>query len=143
VNRHLLAIGALLAAATGCSSSAPPEAPFDGGFPPTPFMTLPSTSGALSVQLRSWPQPPSQGLIVAELTVTQADGGVPVDGLSVSIRPWMPAMNHGPIRPTVTDEDGGRYLVTNLDIYMAGEWELQTSFSGPIEDHVTPEFEVP
>jgi hypothetical protein len=127
----------------GCSGSAPQQVPFDGSFPETPFATLSSASGALSVEMRSWPQPPAQGLIDAEFTVTQADGGTPVDGLSVSIRPWMPAMNHGPIRPTVVAEDGGRYLITNLDLYMAGEWQLQTTFSGPIDDHVEPEFEVP
>jgi hypothetical protein len=145
MNLPMLALGAMLAPlAAGCSSSAAmPEVPFDGSFPEAPYLTLPSTSAALSVQLRTWPQPPAQGLGNAEYTVTQADGGAPVDGLSVSIRPWMPAMEHGPIRPTVTGEDAGRYLITNLDLYMAGEWQLQTSFSGPIEDHVTPEFEVP
>jgi len=137
-------VAALLGAvAVGCSASAAPEAPFDGGFPAAPYLTLPSSSGALSVELRSWPQPPTLGLIHAELTVTQADGGAPVDGLTVAIRPWMPAMDHGPIRPTIVAEDGGRYAVSNLDIYMPGEWQLQTTFSGPIEDYVAPEFQVP
>jgi hypothetical protein len=137
-------LAALLGAtAAGCSASAAPEAPFDGGFPAAPFLTLPSQSGALSVELRSWPQPPTLGLINAELTVTQADGGAPVDGLSVAIRPWMPAMDHGAIRPTIVAEDGGRYAISNLDIYMQGEWQLQTTFSGATEDYVAPEFEVP
>jgi hypothetical protein len=129
------------AAAAGCSASSDVES--DGGFPASPYMTLTSTSGALSVAMRSSPQPPPRGIIEVELTVTQRDGGAPVDGLTVSIDPWMPAMNHGAVAPTVTAQDGGKYLVTDLDLFMAGLWQLKTTFSGPVADHVAPEFEVP
>jgi hypothetical protein len=144
MNPSLAALGLLAVSAAGCSSSGDGAAgPWDGGFPAAPYMTLESTSGGLSVELRTWPQPPTEGLINAQMTVVQADGGVPVDGLSVSIRPWMPAMNHGAVRPTVTPADGGAYVITNLDLFMGGEWQLQTSFSGPVEAYVAPEFEVP
>jgi hypothetical protein len=136
--------GLLLVVAAGCSSSAPlEELPPDGGFLATPFMTLKSAKGDLSVELRSWPQPPAQGINSGELTVTQVDGGAPVDGLTVSIQPWMPAMDHGGTYPTVTAADGGRYVITNLDLYMPGLWQLRTNLVGPTQDNVAPEFEVP
>jgi hypothetical protein len=54
----------------------------------------------------------------------------------------MPAMNHGAIAPTIEAQGDGTYLVTDLDIYMAGHWELRTSVSGPATDHVTPSFDI-
>jgi hypothetical protein len=141
----LAAFAGLVASAAGCSSASAPEGPWDGGFSGTPYVTTATTSGALAVQVRSWPDPPQQGFVYVEMTVTDADGGAPVEGLQLSVRPWMPAMNHGvSAHPVVTEEDGGggKYLVTNLDLFMSGEWDLQTTFSGPIGGYAAPALEV-
>jgi hypothetical protein len=43
----------------------------------------------------------------------------------------------------VTPEGGGKYLLTEIDLFMAGLWQLKTTISGPVSDYVAPEFEVP
>jgi YtkA-like len=132
-------LGAALMAWVGCSSGSGPKADFSK----TPFSTVMTDSGALRVEVRTSPQPPTQGGIDAELTVTDAVTGAPRDGLTLQIRPWMPAMNHGAIMATITPEGGGKYLVSEIDLYMAGLWELKTTISGPVSDYVAPRFEVP
>jgi hypothetical protein len=135
---RLLRWAALAAACAGCSSGTGPS----GGFPASPFSTVMTDSGMLRVEVRTSPQPPSRGGIDAELTITDATTGAPRDGLTLQMRPWMPAMNHGAIMATITPEGGGKYLATEVDLFMAGLWELRTTISGPVSDHVAPQFEI-
>jgi len=138
-----LAVATACAGCAGAGSAAgPPDA---AAFPPEPYTTVTSASGALRVDVRTSPQPPSRGTNAAELTVTStADGGA-VDGLTVRLVPWMPSMNHGSsTTPTVTAAGDGRYLAAPLSFDgMPGHWELRTTFSGPIDDHATPAFDIP
>jgi hypothetical protein len=135
-----LPAGVLVAVLAGCSG---PESAVAGSFSAAPLTTLTSSSGALSVEIRTSPQPPVRGIIDAELTVTRVADGSPVDGLAVAVSPWMPAMNHGASTPTITPEGGGKYLVTELDLFMAGFWELRTTLSGDAgSEAVTPSFDV-
>ena len=129
---------AVVAACAGCSSGTGPSA----GFPETAFSSGMTNSGSLRVAVRTSPQPPSRGGINAELTIVDAATGAPSDGLTLQIRPWMPAMNHGAIQATVTPEGDGKYLVTQVDLFMAGLWELRTNISGPVSDYVAPRFEI-
>jgi hypothetical protein len=136
--RHALAVAALLCAA--CSSAAPASGP--ASFPSSAYTTATSDSGALVVDVRTSPQPPSRGTDTIQLTVTQASDGSAVDGLTLSVQPWMPAMDHGTSTPTVTAQGGGVYLVTEVYLYMPGVWELRTSVSGPMTDHATPQLSI-
>jgi hypothetical protein len=129
---------AALALAACSSGSAPPPT-----FGQEAFLTTTGSADAVRVELRTSPQPPSRGTIAAQLVVTDAADGTPRDGLDIAIRPWMPAMNHGAIAPTVTPQGNGTYLVTDLDLYMPGHWQLRTNISGPVTDHVAPDFEIP
>lgn len=122
----------------GCSDGMGPST----SFPASVFSTSMTDSGTMRVEVRTSPQPPTRGGIDAELTITDATSGAPRDGLSLQVRPWMPAMNHGAIMATVHPEGGGKYLVTEIDLYMAGLWELRTTISGPISDHVAPQFQI-
>jgi hypothetical protein len=126
-------------AGVACSSGTRPKA----DFPPTPLSTTMTQSGKLRIEMRTSPQPPTQGGIDAEYIITDAASGAPRDGLTLQIRPWMPAFNHGAIMATVTPEGGGKYLLTEIDLFMAGLWELKTTISGPVSDDVAPQFEVP
>jgi hypothetical protein len=135
-SRSLLAV-ALLAAA-GCSSGSGATAEF----PATAFSSMTSDSGTLRVDLRTSPQPPSRGGIDAEMTIVDAATGMAADGLTLQVRPWMPAFNHGSILATVTPEGHGKYLLTEVNLFMAGLWELRTTISGPVSDHVAPQFEI-
>ncbi len=137
--RSQLAV-ALAAALAGCSSGAGPN---PNAFPAQPYLTVMSDAKVLSIEVRSSPQPPTRGGVDVEYVVTNVADGKPQDGLVLQIQPWMPAFNHGAITPTVTPEGNGKYLITEVDLFMAGRWELRTTFSGSVSDHATPAFDVP
>jgi hypothetical protein len=125
-------------ALTGCSSRAA-DVPLS--FAAQPDMVV--TGSALRAEVRASPDPPWQGTVAIELTVTNAADGTPQDGLNVGMVPWMPAHDHGTsLVPVVTPESNGKYLVTDVDFFMAGHWELQTTFSGPAMDYVAPAYDV-
>lgn len=67
-----------------------------------------------------------------------------MDGLAVSVVPWMAAHAHGTsVVPIVTPRGDGRYLVTEVALFMPGAWQLRTSFEGKITDRVAPTVDVP
>jgi hypothetical protein len=131
----LIAVAAALAACGGGGSQI--------SFPATALQTLSSGSGALQIAVRTSPQPPLRGIDAVQYAVTNAQGA-PVLHLALQVTPWMPAMGHGSsIIPTVTEEGGGVYVLTDVDLPMPGAWELQTNFSGTLTDSVTPQFQIP
>jgi hypothetical protein len=138
--RDSFAIG-LAMAVLACSSGGPTETT---GFVAPPLMTVSSQSGQLAIAVRTSPQPPEQGTNDIELTITGASDGVARDGLVLAVKPWMPAMGHGTsVAPTITPETNGKYLVSGVDLFMAGLWQLRLTISGPMEDHAAPAFEIP
>jgi hypothetical protein len=129
----------LVWASVACSSASPAAT---GTFPADPYTTTTSDSGALVIDVRTSPQPPSRGTDEVQLTVTKASDGTPVDGLSLDVEPWMPAMQHGTSATTVTAEGGGVYLVTEVYLYMPGVWDLRTAISGAATDNATPQLTI-
>ncbi|HEX4447849.1 MAG TPA: FixH family protein [Polyangiaceae bacterium] len=134
-----VAVAGLGLACADCSSGSAATATF----PDAPFISTMTDSGNIRVELRTSPQPPARGTIDAQLVVTNAADGTPRDDLALSILPWMPAMNHGAIHPTITPQGDGKYLITELDLYMPGHWQLRTTISGPVTDSVAPAFDIP
>jgi hypothetical protein len=131
-----IAVGAV--ACSGAGARPPPSFTADA------LLSLQSDSSALAIQVRTSPQPPQRGTVDVELTVNQTADGSPVDGLTLAVTPWMPAHDHGTsLVPTVSAQGNGVYLVSDVDFFMAGYWELRTTFSGPITDHAAPAFEIP
>jgi YtkA-like len=132
---------ALLASA--CGASGDPESPVGANFPDEPYSTVASEAGKLSIELRTSPrQPLDRGLAAVLYTIT-GDASVPMDDLDIAVIPWMPAMAHGAsLRPTVSAEGSGRYVIANLNLFMPGLWQLQTSISGAVNDRATPTLEV-
>jgi hypothetical protein len=56
----------------------------------------------------------------------------------------MPAMGHGSsVEPVTTAKGNGTYVLDNVYLFMAGHWELRTTFSGSVTDRATPSFDVP
>jgi hypothetical protein len=139
--------GALCAGALvllpACSSGGTPGGPVT--FPDTPLSILTSDLGKLHLEVRTAPvQPPSRGLCTVELTVTDAATGAPADGLSLTVVPWMPAHGHGSsVQPTVTPLGQGRYVIGDVSLFMAGYWQLRTTFSNGVDDSAQPAFDVP
>jgi hypothetical protein len=137
------AVLAALAASLACAAcSGGVERSGAPTFPADAFTTMTSQSGALTIEVRTSPQPPERGTNAIELTIT-ADGQ-PRDDLTIAVKPWMPAMNHGASAiPTVTPAGHGVYVVTEVYLPMPGHWEMQTSFSGAVTDYVAPAFDIP
>jgi hypothetical protein len=125
---------ALLSPAVACSG-APPDVATDG------TVTVQSDSRELRLALTGSPSPLVVGNDEVDLAVTRADG-TPVDGLTVTVKPFMPAMDHGTSDATVTPTGHGHYRAQNVYMFMPGRWLLETTISGPVEDHATPAFEV-
>jgi hypothetical protein len=101
-----------------------------------------STSGTYSVALLAHGASPTRGLHVMELVVSRPVDGAMVDGLTLEIVPWMPAMGHGTsLTPMVTAMGSGVYEVADLDLYMAGIWQLRTTLGTP-PDAATPVLQI-
>ncbi len=131
---------ALAMAAAGCSSSGPAESTVLATSGP---VTLTTQSGQLKVEIRTLPEPATRGNNQVELTVTGAIDGQPRDGLTIACKPWMPAMGHGTsIVPSFAPEMMGKYMISDVDLFMPGLWQLRLTISGPIEDYVAPEYEI-
>lgn len=138
------ALVAILLALAGCSSSGTePAASTDDAFTGAAYTVVTSDSGQIAIAVRTSPQPPARGTIAVGLAMTDGSGA-PIDGLDVAVRPWMPSMGHGtPTTPIVRPEGSGRYLVTDVNLFMAGRWELDVTIAGTRDDHAAIELDVP
>jgi hypothetical protein len=112
-----------------CGGSAPPEAPLS--FVDTPLEIVDTASGQLKVALRSSPQPPVKGENGVQVVVTDQTGA-PVDGLALTMVPWMPAHGHGTsVQPVITPGDQvGVFVANPIFLYMTGQWELRIALDG-------------
>jgi hypothetical protein len=128
-------LGGLALVLAACSSAGGTGAP--DAFTGTTFATLTSDAGR-RIEARSSPEAqPVRGVNSVELTVDDP-GGAPLDGLAIDVVPWMSAMGHGAsVKPTVTARGRGVYVLTNVDFFMPGRWELRITLTGAIEDHAT------
>jgi hypothetical protein len=136
----LAALG-LAIASLGCSDD---TSVGEASFPVDSLMTVTSQAGTLRIDVRTAPdQPPSRGVVSVDYRVTDGNQK-PVDGLAISVVPWMPDMGHGAsTTPTVEAMGNGHYMLTNVELFMPGRWDLRTTISGSSNDSATPEFEIP
>ena len=141
---HRGAAAAMSTLLGACASSSSPDGTVRAHtFGGDAYASSTTDDGALRVAVRTDPEPPPRGTCDVELTVTERDG-TPADGLGVSVVPWMPAMGHGAsTTPSVTPEGGGRYVLSRVNMFMPGEWELRCTFSGTVNTHATPVLTVP
>lgn len=127
-----LVLVALGLSALGCASS-------DGDTPPNgteqPLTRVDSRDGKLQLSVFTTPQPPTRGMISARLIVTDRGSARAVDGLTLAVEPHMPSMGHGTATvPRVTPKGSGTYQVDDLDLFMAGRWELRIAITGGVAD---------
>ncbi|CAN5334430.1 hypothetical protein BH09MYX1_BH09MYX1_17180 [soil metagenome] len=95
------------------------------------------TGGALHVSIVSaTPAWVVQG--VNDWTLDVTDGsGAPRDGLTLTVKPFMPDHGHGSSTvPQVTTMGGGRYHVTGISLPMRGVWDVTVAASGALNDAV-------
>src|SRR5262249_435167 len=125
------------------------QQPGDGGaapageFPEAPLATATSEGGGLKIEIRTAPsQPPPRGTCTVQLSLTGSAG--PTDGVDVSVVPWMDAMGHGTsIKPSVTSTGDGKYVISDVSLFMPGTWSLRFTFSGQVNDKATVTVDVP
>lgn len=119
--------------AMSCSSSSSDSG---GGFPATPLATVKSVAGKLELAAFTAPeQPPARGTITVKLAIQDAATGKPVDGLTIAMAPEMPSMGHGtPVVPKVSGKGGGTYIAEDVNVFMAGRWDLRMTITGPVVD---------
>jgi hypothetical protein len=141
---RILLLAGLVLALSSCSSADVAGTGADATFPADPLEVMKSDGASLTVTVRTSPsQPPPRGTCAVELVITDAQGN-PRDGLTLDVVPWMPAHGHGAsAKPTVTPKGNGRYVVSDVSFFMPGDWELRTTVSGPLSDHVTPHLTIP
>ena len=102
-----------------------------------------STSGQLTVGVRWSPDVPLRGSNAAQLTFLDGAGN-PVDGLDLSIVPWMPAHGHGTaVQPVIMTTAPGTQVATPLYLFMSGEWQLRMTITGAIDDTAIATVEIP
>jgi len=131
ISRFASALGALCIIG-GCSSA---DASSDS-FPETPYSSTTTASGKIAIALSTAPsQPPNAGVDAVELILTDPTTGKPIDGEIITLVPWMPLMGHGTdMIPVVQPMGNGRYVVTDVNLYMPGEWLLTFAFSGKVTE---------
>jgi hypothetical protein len=137
--RSLALALALAAACAGCSGA--PEESGAQTFPAEPLATVQSDARAFTVAVRTAPtQPPTRGRLTVEYTVTAG----PTEGVALSVQPWMPDMGHGAsTEPSVEAMGGGRFVVSGVDLFMPGRWELRTTITGTATDDVSVPLQIP
>jgi hypothetical protein len=117
----------VLAFVGGCGTA--PVEPGTPTFEGMPRLTLSSDAGRFSVGVWTWPDPLAKGVAALRYRVVDA-AGLPVDGATVVVTPWMPAHGHGnSTHPTVTTSGDGSYEIDEVSFYMSGRWELRSEIT--------------
>jgi hypothetical protein len=76
-----------------------------------------------------------------DILIRDSDGKG-VEGLAITIQPWMPDMGHGiDIQPIIYEKGSGKYTLDNVYISMSGHWELRIDIARQgIKDHAVFDF---
>ena len=93
----------------------------------TPGMVAEGADAVYSVRLlESTPAPPSKGDNTWILDVLDHDSSAPVDGATITVKPFMPDHGHGtPVRPVVAPTgEPGQFQVDQVNLWMPGYWEV-------------------
>jgi hypothetical protein len=131
-----VALAPLLGPLLGCAS--------DASSGDVSMATATSASGLLTVSARTLDdQPPARGESAFDIEVVRASDASPLEGLELTLTPWMPAMGHGTsTRPIVSELGAGHYLAESVYLFMPGRWELRVSLSGSVQDDAAPSFQI-
>lgn len=105
-------------------------------FPSSPIATVKSESKGLELAAFTAPeQPPTRGTITVKLAIVDPSGA-PVEGLAIEMAPEMPSMGHGtPTVPRISAKGGGVYVAEDVNLFMAGRWDLRLTLTGAVDDH--------
>ena len=106
-------------------------------FGSTPFSSVTSAACDARFDAYSAPDPLTRGDGEVEIVATSSETNAPLDGLSISMIAWMPAMGHGSsTTPVVTAQGNGKYVASGLVLAMPGDWQLRTDIGGACTDSI-------
>lgn len=126
----------LLLATSACGSALPVEPPTFGD---TERFRVDTTSGTRSLKVfEDLNHPLARGTNALRLELSDSR----VEGVSLSVLPWMPVMGHGSAVTPTWSRDGNGFVVERLTLAMSGLWELRCDFTGEVEDHAVVSFEL-
>lgn len=96
-------------------------------------MSVTSESGVFTIKLlSSLPGPPIKGQNNWMIEVDQTAVGTPLDGLDVTVAPFMPDHQHPSTRQVVVTPAGaGNYDLNPVYLYMSGLWEVRMTIVSP------------
>lgn len=123
-------------------------------FPTDALSTFMTSDKTVQIELRTSPDQPihvgpdNRG----ELRITEAATGKAIDGVTITVKTWMPVMRHAcsavPVKVKSLGE--GTYLLDPLVATMPGKCELQLTLSMPLPDGglekidvTSPTFDIP
>jgi hypothetical protein len=131
-------IGLALVALAGCSS----ETSSDGTEGAAAIAT--SASGMLRINAKTVDgEAPVRGDNPFDIEILRVEDEIGIQGLQLTVTPWMPAMGHGTsVRSTVTEAGDGHYRADDVYLFMPGLWELRISIMGSIQDNAAPRFQI-
>jgi hypothetical protein len=110
--------------------------------PYQPGMQVTSTNGTFTVKLlsntftdssgKTKDQAFTKGIDVWKVETDLASTMAPMDGLTIGVDPEMPDHNHGTTPVGVMPVgNGGLYMMSPVNLYMAGYWVVTLSIDGP------------
>ncbi len=77
------------------------------------------------------PAPPAKGNNAITIQIADKDGN-PLSGVDVSFKAYMPDHGHSSsIIPDVTEQGGGKYKLSPINLFMPGVWELTFGVTAP------------
>ncbi len=104
-------------------------------FGTTPFASATSAACDARFDAYSAPDPFARGEGEIAIVATSLETSAPIDGLAVSVVPFMPAMGHGATTdPVVTAQGNGKYLASGVVLAMPGDWQMRTQIGGACTD---------
>lgn len=132
MQRHLTLVFGALAGLAACGNGTPaePDAANCVGDPRGEAFTagmakLGKDNRITFALMTAAPSPPSRG--DNTWTVDLSQGGAPISGAAVTVKPFMPDHRHGTSIPTVVTPDPsvpGRYQLAPVNLWMPGIWEV-------------------
>jgi hypothetical protein len=100
----------------------------------TPGLLQKGKSSLLEAKLLTIdPSRPSKGDNAWTIQLLTVDGEKPIDGATLTIKPFMPDHGHGSaIVPLVTPTGSdGKYAITRLNLFMPGLWQITINAEAP------------
>jgi len=75
--------------------------------------------------LESAPGPPVKGRNTWTIEIDELSTGAPLDGVALTVMPYMPDHQHGTTPVTVTPAGSGTYTLWPVNLYMSGVWQVR------------------